>query len=498
MEKKSGWDSRMVLFDIIKNNKSIDKIALRFRKESLTYRQLYSLSVRFGNYLRAFIGERRNIGIMIGNSINYSIAYFAITYANCTIVPIYSDLQLEKLAELCTFCDIALVVTENDCIPNARNISIRNINITSVINHTSDCNFIDVDYSDSICYDSDSNAILIQTSGTTTTTPKFVMLSHNQLIANASMIIDSLKISENDTTLIVLPMRYSCNTSQFLTHLMSKSTIVIENEASNVIHVVKTIIEESVTNIALMPPTLYLLSKVSNDLLIACKTLRFISYSGCQPNYSVVDQVQNKMKWIDFIETYGMTEAGPRISDIHSSEKRNHKFSVGRPMNGVQAKLVDDFNEQIRDANATGELCVKSPGVMSGYYKDREASSKALCNGWLKTGDVGRIDDDGYIYIVGRKKNLINCGGNKIYPEEIEKVILTVAGVKDVKIYGAKHSILGEVPFAELAIVDEAVFDEVKSDVYSCCRTSLEKFKIPRDIILVDQIERKNGKIKRR
>ena len=243
-------------------------------------------------------------------------------------------------------------------------------------------------------------------------------------------------------------MYYS--TSQFLSHLLAGASVVLYDGIFDAQKVWNLVDECSISNFHIVPPMLYLLHRSIHQVKTTLETLRFICYSGGPSNYSIVLEFQKCMQGVSLIETYGMTEAGPRISSIFPNEKVQHPSSVGKPMNGVDVRIMDSSGNFWHSGE--GELVVKSDSVMVGYYGEMTETSKVLRDGWLRTGDLCFLDEFGYIHLKGRVKAIINCGGNKFSPEFVESVLLQFPGVKEAFVYPQKHSVLGEVAEAQIVV----------------------------------------------
>ena len=158
-------------------------------------------------------------------------------------------------------------------------------------------------------------------------------------------------------------------------------------------------------------------------------------------------------------------------------------------------KVVDEDGKEL-PANSRGEIVVKGDNVMKGYYKRTEETAKVIRNGWLHTGDIGIFDDEGYLYVVGRIKNVIITGGLNVYPEEIEEILRSHPDVEEALVFPRQHEVLGEVPIAQVVVKKNSQVST--SQLLSFCKKRLEIQKIPSEIIVVEKIEKTyNGKVRR-
>ncbi len=477
----------MRLFDILYKHRDSAKTAIKDSDNEITYKQLYQKAINLGASLNLSDGIS-NVGIFIHNSVDYAIAYFAIAYSGHVIVPIDVDMPSDQLLGFIDFCDIKLILTNNkfyeDIVKKTLGHEIVILNISN-----------DFIKSNNIIIHRESKeneaAVIISTSGTTNN-PKNVMLSHRNIIFNAKLIIDNLQITSNDISLIVLPIRLSCNTSQFITHLLVGATIVFEEGPFDPQKICKIINSERVTNFSVVPAMLFLLSRFMRNHSNNMGSVKFITYSGCFSSEAIVRNLSTLLPDVKLIEAYGLTEAGPRISCIYPFEKKDHKGSVGKPMEGVECRIITNRGAEAIP-NEIGELQVKGPSVMIGYYNNPSANFETFDGEWLKTGDICYKDQDGFLYIIGRKKNIINFGGNKVHPESIEKIISEIEGVSDVRVYGEKNQVLEEIPVAE--IVQCCNDSSIRERIFNYCKLKLRSFERPQKIYIVNEIARtKSGK----
>ena len=197
---------------------------------------------------------------------------------------------------------------------------------------------------------------------------------------------------------------------------------------------------------------------------------------------------------------YGCTENSPRISYFYVDGKvglsRNQNFSVGKQIIGTNICL---YNDKGRETNPgeVGEIAITGNSLMRGYWKDPVTTSKKMHDGWFYTGDLGYLDEEGFLYLTGRMDTIINVGNEKVSPEEVENVITEIEGVEEVLVYGVQDLILGESVHADIKITTEKLIQP--ADIQRYCRKKLSGYKIPRLIRIVDSINKTlYGKIDRK
>lgn len=487
----------MKIFEILEEKKNSEAIAVIDEDKEYSYKKIYDLVVSKSSQIDT--DNCNNVGIFIDNSVDYLIAYFAITYKNKVIVPIESTAKTPQVLSTITYCELRHIITDTNNIDNLLNM-IRNKTCTDIIIYNIDTleSFLVTGDSESNISaidtkESDDVAIMLHTSGTTAT-PKKVMLTHKNLIENIKSNIESLQLNSNDRCLIVLPMCFGyCNTSQMLTHLYLGGSMVIYRGTFFPKKFYEYINRYSCTNTTCIPSMLYLM--VKSRKIENVDTLRYLCFGGGTIAESVVKKIIELLPNTGIVQTYGQTEASPRITALLPHDALRKLGSVGQPIPGIRVMVVDDNNNEV-PTGIRGEIIVHGENVMKGYYKRDDETSKTIINGWLHTGDIGYFDSEGYLYIIGRMKNMIISGGRNVYPEEIEELLNSHPAVKDVLIYPIEHEILGEVPGAKIVIDTEKTVSS--SELLEYCRYNLEPYKVPTKVDIVCRIEKTyNGKVKR-
>jgi acyl-CoA synthetase (AMP-forming)/AMP-acid ligase II len=204
--------------------------------------------------------------------------------------------------------------------------------------------------------------------------------------------------------------------------------------------------------------------------------------------------LQERLPGATVSNSYGMTEAGPAFIVMPKEEVARRVGSVGKPIGGMELKIVDDEGTELA-AREVGELLTRLPGRQREYYKDPDATAATwTADGWLRSGDLGYVDEDGFLYLVGRKKDLIIRGGNNIYPTDVEAVLLEHPAIQEAAVVGVPHRVLGEDVAAFVVARPGAKFD--RDEVLAFCAERLADYKRPRQLHLVDELPRNaTGKV---
>ena len=209
--------------------------------------------------------------------------------------------------------------------------------------------------------------------------------------------------------------------------------------------------------------------------------------------YEMVKKLKETFPNVKVQNLYGQTENSPAASTLKDHLALEKIGSVGEALPQTEVRIVDEFGETL-PTGQVGEIVMRGPQVMKGYLKDEEETRRTIKNGWLYTGDLGKMDEDGLLYIVDRKKDMINRGGENVYPVEVEEVLYQIPGLFEAAVVGIPHEVLGEVPKAYIVVKEGATLTE--ADVISYCSSNLAKYKVPVEIEFLDELPRNaSGKV---
>lgn len=493
----------VLISDLISRQKNNDKIAIKCGNEAISYSDLYEKSKSLSYTILCQNRKKNdNVAIFLPNSIDYAIAYFAVAISNNVIVPIGVQSKATEIISTIAYCEIDLIVTSNAYRELLRE-SVKDCNYSVSVLFVEDnsiekfnINRENIKKSEYVACnnDSDMTAIMLHTSGTTSN-PKRVMLTHNNLICNVESNISSLNLSKNDITLISMPMYFGyCNTAQFLTHIYLGASIIILDGVFWPKRFFEIVQEERITNFTGVPSMLFMLLdyRYSNNYDISC--LRYICFGGGNMPIEKLKALIAKFCTVGFVQTYGQTEAGPRLTALLPDDSVKKIGSVGKAIPNVDIKIFSNCDKEL-DSNVIGEIVAKGSNIMKGYYKQPEITKSVLKSGWLHTGDLGYFDDDGYLYLTGRKKNMMISGGINIYPEEIEEILMGHSAVLECCVIAEHHSLLGEIPIAKIVLKENNYRED---DFKKFLQSHLSDYKIPKRFDFVDELPKTyNGKIRR-
>ncbi len=494
----------MRIEDLLIRQKGYSKVALECAGKTLTYCQWNALAFGISQHIAKIVGcNHRNVAIFLPNSINYAVAYFAILFSDNVIVPIGIQAKTDEIKSTLEYCEIDLIITDEknyECLfafLSDYKYRVTILNIDTEEDLTIHPEISPIVKTESLVFDGKENdvAIMLHTSGTTSK-PKRVMLTHKNLICNIESNVKSLNLLNEDICLLALPMFFGyCNTAQFLSHIYVGASMIIYDGVFLPKHFWEIVQEKKVTNFTAVPTMLMMLLSYRYTDNYDVSSMRFICFGGGKMSVEKLEEIIGRFPHIGFIQTYGQTECAPRVTALLPNDALKKIGSVGKPIPDVSLRICTDEGK-IAKAFEKGEILVKGDNVMKGYYKRNEITKRVKKNSWLYTGDIGYLDNDGYLFLVGRKKNIIISGGINIYPEEIEQMLMNFPEVKETYVYGIEHEVLGEIPVAKIVVKENQSIDI--NEVIKFCKQKLAAYKVPKKIVIVDSIEKTyNGKIKR-
>ncbi|MCH7505237.1 AMP-binding protein [PVC group bacterium] len=325
-------------------------------------------------------------------------------------------------------------------------------------------------------------AVIIYTSGTTGY-PKGVMLTHGNLLANLKASVERIPFQASDHVLGFLPFYHSfAFTVCVLIPIYVGATIYIRPSVIPLQKFMWWAVNNGITMFPGVPKVFYLLARSKIPLWFRLFNRIRMCISGAAPLDENTLQNFEKTLRIPLLEGYGLSEASPVVSANPLMGVRK-ALSVGPSLEGVDVKIIDKDEREL-SVGSVGELIVKGPNVMKGYYKKEEETKEAIKNGWLFTGDIARIDEEGYIFIVDRKKDLIIVNGLNVYPREVEVVLESYPKVKEAAVIKGMTTTFSEYPIAVLVIQEGA---ETSVDELNCfCQERLSPYKVPRRYYFCD------------
>jgi long-chain acyl-CoA synthetase len=474
----------MNVIDFLKNsvNNYPEKIALIFESDSFTFEELWKL-VEISSISISSLNTKNVISLMSENSASFVISYLGIINSGKIPHLIPPEISETNLLAQITSSDSSTIICSKNIyhkILKYNSIKIPIFQFDKILKNI-----------DNSTIDSKSNdmAYLIYTSGTTSI-PKGVGITHFMVDFTTNNIIKILKYTNSDIDVLPLPLHHSFGLGCLHTSLCVGSTLILLKNTNDLQNILDTIKKFNATTLAAIPSTLTKLLKFDkDDLQNYFSSIRLIITNSTKIPINTIQNFKTIISNGNLATYYGLTEAS-RSTFMIFDKNSSYDESVGRPAPNVKIKIVNNDNEKSRN----GEIWIKGDNVIKSYWENKLADEN-LDNGWLRTGDLGHIDD-GYLYLLGRTDDVINIGGEKVLPDEIEKIVKQIDGVDDVVAFGIDHEIFGQV--IKLHVIKSSNSTLDKTTILHYCIKHLEKYKIPSKIDFVTNIPQTDyGKVKR-
>ncbi len=470
----------MNVFDyLFDSTKDLEGDFLLGSKETISFKKLYSDSLKVASYLQETIGKDQNVLLICPNSIFFLTAYLGIIKSGNICVPLDFAIEQSNLDFIINTAEISTVFVTKSLTNRLNFGSKSNLIVEDELSQLLDSQKLDKLYSIS---DKNRVAEIIFTSGSTGE-PKGVMISHQNIIANTNSIIDYLKLTTKDIMAVVLPFYYCYGLSLLHTHLKVGGSIVLNNSFIFLGTVINDIKNYKCTGFAGVPSHFQILLKKSQTFKTTeFPDLRYVTQAGGKLHDIFIKEFIEAFPTKEFYVMYGQTEATARLSYLPPNLVGSKTSSIGKAIPDVLLKVINEEGE-IVGLNEEGELLALGDNIMIGYYKDKDSTNETIKKGWLHTGDMAKVDEDGFIYLVARKKEIIKVRGKRVSPKEIEAVILSVPEVLDCTIIGIEDELLGEAIQATIVlrnIMDKA---KIRKKILQKCSQNLALFKIPQKIM---------------
>jgi long-chain acyl-CoA synthetase len=450
----------------------MDKLLL-VGKEEISYIKLYDSCLNLASRLEKAIGHDKNIILISVNNLFFITSYLAIIKSGNVCIPLDPSIEKENFNYIKSLTKPSAMFVTRDIekkllLQNENCIFPETVSDYATVEHSP----INKDF------DTETTAEIIFTSGSTGK-PKGVVISHKNLVANTESIVKYLELKKDDRMLVVLPFYYCYGLSLLHTHLRIGGSIVLNNSFIFLGSVIRDLKENKCTGFAGVPSHFQILLRKSDSFRTTeFPDLKYVTQAGGKLPFIFIDEFRESFPQIKFIVMYGQTEATARLSFLPHDMYEKKKGSIGKGIPGVELKLINESGEDVKPGE-TGEVIARGDNIMKEYFADEEGTKMTLKNGWLYTGDLGTVDDDGFIFLSARKKEIIKVRGKRISPKEIEAVILEISEVIDCLVEGIEDEIEGETLKATVVVRKDAKNPVSKESIISHCSKHLALHKIP-------------------
>jgi long-chain acyl-CoA synthetase len=473
-----------------------DKTAVTFYQIEISYKQLQGLTrLVAGALQRIGVSKGDRVGLMLPNCLQYLDVFYGVLRRGAIVVqvnPMYTEREIEHVLQD-SGADVLFVLA--DLYPRVKNVQgYHNLKKVIIVELTPSSPVLAEnavlwgDFLDGASpvadepVDPEQDVAVFQYTGGTTGRSKGAMLTHRNLVANVQQINEHTSedpLSEGDKILTVIPLFHVYGMTCAMNLGILTGTNVILLPRFEPLEVLQTIQQHRPTYFPGVPTMYIALNSYPGAEQYGIDAIR-VCNSGSAPLPVELIQSFEKKTGANMFEGYGLSEASPTT---HSTPRTGLKKpgSIGIPLPATEARIVDqETDTRALPIGEVGELVIRGPQVMKGYWNMPEETEHAIRDGWLYTGDIARMDEDGYFYIIDRKKDLIIASGYNVYPREIEEVLYTHPAVLEAAVVGVPDAYRGETVKAFIVLKPGA--SATAEEIEQFCRQNLAVFKVPRQI----------------
>ncbi|NLY80074.1 MAG: long-chain-fatty-acid--CoA ligase [Lysinibacillus sp.] len=488
-----------------------EKYAFIYENQQTTYGEFEKHVSRFAFSLKE-IGVQRgeHVALILNNSPYFLIAYYASMRIGATLIPINPIYTMEEMSYIVDHGDVTWVIAGEESFERVTQLRQAFKQIKGII--VCDENEIEADNRggsgemlylfsdlmkgtsgmDPVSLEEDDVAMILYTSGTTGY-PKGAMLTHGNLYANAKDVGEFFLFTKEDRVIATLPFYHVFGLTVVLNVPLSKGACVLIAPRFSPKGIFELALNYNATVFAGVPTMYSFLYQYTEGDPNSFSHLRLAISGGAALPIKVLENFEERFK-IPIFEGYGLSEASP-VTCFNPPTRVRRPGSIGTSIPNVENKIVDDEGKEA-EIGEVGELVCRGPNVMKGYYKSPEATRNAIRDGWLYTGDLAKQDEEGYFYIVDRKKDLIIVGGLNVYPREVEEVLYKHLKVLEAAVIGVPNDDYGEEVHAFISLKSSDCSVEELEDF---CEKYLAKYKIPKVFHFIDALPKNStGKILKR
>jgi acyl-CoA synthetase (AMP-forming)/AMP-acid ligase II len=473
-----------------------DRVALICREERWTYRQFDTRVTSLARALQARgVGPGDRLAVLMGNSLEMVETIFAGWRIGAILVPVNFRLVAPEVQYVLSDSGASVMVANAAYLPVIEQVRSGLPDLRDVIMAEDAATAGQSDTrSPVIDVDDQAAAIICYTSGTTGR-PKGAVLTHfNLVMSTLNSMVGQQFDPDNEVWYVNMPLFHIGGLSGVLLYLMLEGTSVIVPSGNfSAASAVADLERFGVTGCVFVGMQW---DEVCDEIdkQRPALSLRRASWGAAATPVHVLAKMSKALPGVPVYSFFGQTEMSPVTCALNAQDAVRKMGSVGKPIVNVEARIVDDDMNDV-PVGDVGEIVYRGPTVMQGYWNMPEATEEAFEGGWFHSGDLCQMDDDGYIYVVDRKKDMINSGGENIYCPEVEVVLMQHPGIAEAAVIGVPHARWGETPRA-IVVAADAARPPTHDDIVAWCQSRLASYKKPTSIVVVDQLPRNaTGKV---
>jgi len=480
-----------------------ERPAVKYLDESYSYREMNGRINRVANgLLKLGVRKGDKVGVLMYNSISILELFYALAKVGGVFVPINFRLVAKELEYIINNAECVALAYGHEFSPVVdeirQNLNVRNYIICGdktdsgqnsysydeIFGNKSDV------FEPAITWDVglDDLQMIMYTSGTTGL-PKGVMFTHSELMWSAASQMIQYQYTCRDVTLINGPLYHvgALVDLSLGTTNAGGCNVITPSLSFDIEKMIKTVEKEKITNTLLFPVMVIRMFELANVSDYDFSSLRFAVVGGEKISPHLLTKFQETFPWTKIYQVYGLTEGSEFVSILDSEHAISKAGSIGKAFYNVEIRIVDDNDNDVPQGEV-GEIINRSPVTRGGYWKNPEATAKTFANGWCHTGDLGRVDEDGFLWIEGRKKEMIRSAGENIYPAEVENVISKHPKVLEVAVYAVPDPVWTEAVMAAVVLKENCAMNA--EEVKDFCKDKIASYKKPKYVVFLDSLPR--------
>jgi long-chain acyl-CoA synthetase len=474
-----------------------DRTALRLGDRALSFRELDDITACFARVLRELgVGPEDSVGVMLPNVLEFAVAYYGALRAGAVIVPMNVMLKAREVEFYLRDSRAKALICWHDCAAETDD-AVADLSVARLVAEPemlSEMLAVTAPVTGAEHREADDTAVILYTSGTTGR-PKGAQLTHANVGTNAGVVCDLLGADEHDVLLGALPLFHAFGQICALNVTVRLGAMLTLLARFDPELVLETIERDQVT-VFQGVPTMYskLLQHPARES-VDVSSLRLCISGGAALPVEVLHEFERAFGCV-VLEGYGLSEA-TAVAAFNHRDRPRRPGSIGTPVAGVEMRIVDENRAPV-GPDAVGEIAIRGNNVMKGYLGQPEATAEVIDDqGWLYTGDIGQVDEEGRYYIVDRKKDLIIRGGYNVYPREIEEVLYEHPDVREAAVIGIPDIDLGQEVGAAVSLNPGA--ETTESELRDYVKATVAAYKYPRRVWFLDELPKgPTGKILKR
>ncbi|MEK4385625.1 long-chain fatty acid--CoA ligase [Solibacillus sp. FSL W7-1464] len=479
-----------------------EREAFIYENRRITYRELLMRSMHLAGWLQAQgIGVNDKVGCLLKNGLPFVELYFGVSLCGGVFVPVNFRLVAKEIEYIVNQSDVSILFIEEEFIESICLINLPQVKLIVPIKcgdsqlqtkmipyeaiYSTSADYEDVNFTDEHAH------AIIYTSGTTGK-PKGAVLTHKNYYMNAMNKLYHSPPRKGAKQLIIPPLFHVAALSSLLQNCLIEGTIILHREFQPDV-VLKTIQDEKIETMFMVPAMWNFLFQVPNLLEYDLSSMTNCALGGAICPIEIKRKILQVFKNASILEAFGQTEMSPSTTYLTNEDALRKTESVGKPSINVRVRIVDDEMNDV-PVGEVGEIVYQGPTTMKEYYKNKEATEEAFKGGWFHSGDLVRMDEEGFIYVVDRKKDMFISGGENIYPKELEDVLYSHPDILEAAVVGIPDPQWGEA--VKAFIVLKPGKQMTTEQVIRYCQNSIASYKKPRAIEFMESLPRNaTGKV---